>query len=110
VPGPDDAEVVYLFDPADDPADDPGPVSATPTGLFGLLARAVDAAGLVEVKVTAAVSGYRRPGGRWASFDLVDQAPGAAAPDARLRVVVFARVLAGVDRDLARAVPPWATG
>jgi exodeoxyribonuclease VII large subunit len=98
VPGPGDAEVVYLFDPADDP----GPVAATPTGLFGLLAGALDAASLDDVVITATVSGLQRRA-RWATFELIDQAPDAPSPDARLRVIAFARVLGDLDRDFAAA-------
>jgi exodeoxyribonuclease VII large subunit len=93
---PDGAEVVWLFDPAAGP----GRFEGTPMELFDRLSVAAAHAGLGEVAVRGVVVGVRRRG-RVCTIELADHAPGAAAPEAVVRVVVFADALRRIDRALA---------
>ena len=94
----EDAEVVWLYDPADDAV----PVVCGPTELLELLADLTRRAGLSEVTLRGTVSGVRRR--HWGvTFDLVDQTPGASAPDAIVRCVVFASAMTSIDHALERS-------
>lgn len=96
--GDDDAEVIWLYDPAATPTPGAGPCG--PEELFARLAAAVGRAGLSRVAVTGVVTGLRRKG-RWASFDLAEHPAGAETASAVVRVVVFAKALRRVDAALA---------
>jgi hypothetical protein len=93
--GPDGAEVVWLFDPAAGP----GRFEGTPMELFERLSVAAAHASVVEVAVRGVVVGVRRRG-RVCTIVLADQAPGAAAPEPLVRVVVFAEALRRIDQAL----------
>jgi exodeoxyribonuclease VII large subunit len=93
-----DAEVVWLYDPGEDLDS----LRCRPTELLELLADATRHAGLVDVRISGTVCGLRRRA-RMLAFDLVDQAPGASAPDAVVKCVVFADAMAAIDRDLKAA-------
>lgn len=91
----EDAEVVWLFDPAAGPER----LCCTPVELFEELAAAVGRAGVVEVAVRGVVAGVRRRG-RICTLELADQEPGAPAPRALVRVVVFPDALRRLEASL----------
>lgn len=93
-----DADVVWLYDPGEDLDS----LRCRPTELLELLADATRHAGLEDVSITGTVCGLRRRN-RLMSFDLVDQAPGASAPDAVIKCVAFAEAMAGIDRQMKAA-------